>query len=48
MMHVPRATVMAHVTQTRDRAVLTAALMLLGTLVVVWFGAQIISRPIEG
>ena len=39
---------MAHVTQTRDRAVLTAALMLLGTLVVVWFGAQIISRPIEG
>ena len=34
--------------ETRDRAVLTAALMLLGTLVVVWFGAQIISRPIEG
>ncbi|WP_405401362.1 methyl-accepting chemotaxis protein [Paracoccus sp. Ld10] len=48
LMQVPRATVMAHVTQTRDRAVLTAALLLVGTLIVVWFGAQIISRPIEG
>ncbi|WP_169306312.1 methyl-accepting chemotaxis protein [Paracoccus hibiscisoli] len=47
LMQVPRATVMAQVTATRDRAVMAAALLLLLTLAVVWFGAQIISRPIE-
>ena len=47
LMQVPRATVMAEVMATRDRAVMAAAVLLLLTLVVVWYGAQIISRPIE-
>ena len=47
LMRVPRATVMAHVVNTRNQAVMAAGTLLLVTLIVVWFGAQVISRPIE-
>lgn len=47
VMTVPRATLLAHVVATRDRTVLLAAGLLAATLVLVWFGAQAISRPIE-
>ena len=47
VMQVPRATVMAPVAQMRERAVLAAVVLLLGTLAVVWFGARIVSRPVE-
>ncbi|MEH7828002.1 methyl-accepting chemotaxis protein [Gemmobacter denitrificans] len=48
LMKVPSATVMAHVTETKNQAIMAGGAMLLVTLVVVWLGAQVISRPIEG
>lgn len=47
VMQVPTATVMADVTATRNHAIMAAAALLGVTLIVVWFGAQVISRPIE-
>lgn len=46
VMTVPRATVFANVTATRNNAALTAAGLMAVTLLVVWFGAQFISHPI--
>ncbi|WP_410219328.1 HAMP domain-containing protein, partial [Paracoccus sp. (in: a-proteobacteria)] len=47
VMTVPTATVMANVVSTRNLTVLAAAALLAATLVLVWLGAQAISRPIE-
>lgn len=46
IMTVPRATVFANVTTTRNNAALTAAGLMAITMLVVWFGAQFISHPI--
>lgn len=48
LMNVPVATVMAHVNATQTQALMAAAALLFLTLICVWFGAQMISRPIEG
>lgn len=48
VMTVPRSTVFANVAATRNRAALMAALLMLGTLAAVWFGAQYVSTPILG
>lgn len=46
VMTVPRKTVFANVTTTRNNAAMMAAGLMTVTLLVVWFGAQFISRPI--
>ncbi|MFN3954032.1 MAG: methyl-accepting chemotaxis protein [Pararhodobacter sp.] len=46
VMTVPRTTVFSNVTGTRNQAMLTAAAMMAVTMLVVWFGAQFVSRPI--
>lgn len=46
VMTVPRATVFASVTATRNNVALAAAALMVVTLLVVWFGSQLISRPI--
>lgn len=48
VMAVPRATVFASVIATRDQALKTAAGLMLASLVLVWFGARFVSRPILG
>ncbi|MBM3606009.1 MAG: methyl-accepting chemotaxis protein [Alphaproteobacteria bacterium] len=47
VMTVPKATVLANVLATRNDAVLAALVLLAVTLLLVWFGAQFVSRPIE-
>ncbi|WCQ98340.1 methyl-accepting chemotaxis protein [Paracoccus aestuarii] len=47
VMQVPRATVMADVVRTRDRTIMAAGVLLGLTLLIVWFGARVVSRPIE-
>ncbi|WP_454915785.1 methyl-accepting chemotaxis protein [Xanthobacter sediminis] len=47
VMSVPEATLFATVTQTRNTLVLTAAAMLAVVLVLVFFGAQALTRPIR-
>lgn len=46
IMEVPRATVLSEVTATRNLTVLVAGAVLGVTLLLAWFGAQFISRPI--
>ncbi|MFC0202118.1 methyl-accepting chemotaxis protein [Paracoccus rhizosphaerae] len=47
VMTVPRATVMAHVTATRNMTIMLAAAVLAAALVLLWLGAKAVSRPIE-
>lgn len=46
-MMVPRATVMADVIRTRNITIVAAAALLALSLLLVWLGAQVVSRPIE-
>ena len=46
VMTVPRATVFANVTATRNQAMMAAAALMVVSLLVVWFGAAFVSRPI--
>ncbi|WP_265502167.1 methyl-accepting chemotaxis protein [Paracoccus beibuensis] len=47
VMTVPRATVMAHAVATRNHTMLLAGATLAAVLVLLWLGAQVVSRPIE-
>lgn len=46
VMTVPRATVFANVTATRNNAAVAAAVLMAVTLLVVWLGARMVSHPI--
>ncbi len=48
VMSIPRSTMLAKVTQTRNDLILTAAVALVAILALVFFGAQALARPIQG